>query len=498
MAYRDDAEDQEPEVEVSHGSAYYSPGDVDEVPVPEDKADDWELFTSTPIVNAPLLQYCSDVVEPGYRVTADDDATEEFFNEEFLPNAGIIGGERHKDFQQILFQAAIMHVATGDALVECVKRASNSDEITGFMSIKPHSVRAVTEKNKPVLLPPDATGDGVRETPRGEAAAYLQYHSDSVLGRRGHFSDTDVVPLSQNDVIKISRNVPPGEIWGQSAHRPARDRIRALKQKLRDNDRAIQTKAYGIWSVAFQRDLFEVDDPNTDDIFIEWDEGEQKKFIQNKVGRDMGPGDIIGHDGTIEFQKFEGEVAQGLLEFVEIDIKLIISALPTPLYAVGFEENVNQFVVERQERRYHKKVSDLRRTLEAAFLPALETVAEQREGLSPEGLDLSIEADEEESPILSLDEEEIEKLQNFASALAEIYGSGNVPSYLDDEIVADLVLQLPEEATQGLEVDPAEELDMAGASDMIGDEPVEEDTPPDGGGDGGEAGEGGDESDGGE
>lgn len=490
LTFNEEADAQNPEVQTRGGDGVYTPGEIDTVRPPEDLVDDWELFQNTPIVNAPLTQGAADVVEPGARVTADSEETEEWFNDEFLPNAGVVGGQRHRPFAAVLFQSALMYLAAGNVLVENVKRDPGSDEITGFMAIKPQSVKAVTEENKPLLLAPDAdvSGKDVPTTNRDEAPAFLQYHNDSLLGQRGAYDDRDVVALSQNDVVKISRNPAPGEIWGRPVQRSCRGRITALKQKLRDNEKAIQTKAYGIWSVAFGTEVVEVDNPNVDDILVDWTADEQRQFLNNKIGSDLGPGDIIGHDGAIEFDRFEGEVASGLLDFIRTDVKLIVAALPTPLYAVGWESDVNQFVVERQEKRYEKQIRSIRKELERGFTPTLKTIAEQR-GLDSSGLQLRVEPEEDESPIHSLDDDAITRLKEFASALNSIYGNGGAAAHLDEELLAELVLQLPEEAVADLDVDPLETapVDEAGMLGNTGDGDQEEqadedDTPPADGG----------------
>ena len=435
---------QSPETRTRQGATSYHPGHVDEIPAPEDLADEYEFYRETPFITAALHQTASDVTAPGYRVEADSDETADWFNDEFLTQAGVIGGERNQDFGGILYQAAIQYLAAGNILCEKVK-ADPTDEdpdYTGFMHIRPESVKLVTQEDRPILVDPDAEGNAITQTKRGEAAAYLQYHEGSILGQRGRYTDHNVVALSTNDVIKVARNPVPGEIWGESVVHPVADLVRGLKQILRDNEKAIQTKAYGIWSVAFGRELIE---HGNEAELIEWGEDEQTEFINNKIGSELGPGDIIGHDGEISFEKFEGEVAEGLLDVIELYVKLIVTALPTPLYAVGFETNINQFVTQQQEPRYEKRVEDIRETLAEAFEPAFEEIAEQQD-YSTDGLRLRIEPEVDESPIHSLDDDAMERIDTFTTALKNVYGPGGATSYLDEETIAELILQLPEDA----------------------------------------------------
>jgi hypothetical protein len=455
------AGEQSPETRTRQGATSYHAGRVDEVPAPEDLADEYRFYRETPFINAALGQFAADVTEPGARVEADADETEQWFNDDFLPQAGIVAGERNQPFDTILFQSVIQHEAAGNILVEKVKADPTADDptYTGFMHIRPESIRLVTEDNRPILV--DAEGDAeadVETTDRGEPAAYLQYHNESILGRRQngqYYADRDVIALSTNDVIKVARNPVPGNVWGESVIHPVADLVRGLKQILRDNEAAIQTKAYGIWSVAFGREVLDL--PGGQNELIEWGEDEQSDFINNKIGRDLDPGDIIGHDGAIDFEKFEGEVADGLIPLIELYVKLIVTALPTPLYAVGIETDINQFVTAQQEPRYEKRVAEMRETLADAFEPALVEIAEQQD-LPTEGLRLRIEPESDESPLFSLDESDMERLTQFTSSLKDVYGPGGAPSYLDEETLAELVLQLPDDALVDEVVD---ELDLS-------------------------------------
>lgn len=447
------AGDQNPEAKTRQGATSFVSGSVDTVAAPENLADEYEFYRSTPFINAALNQFASDVIEPGYRVEADSDETAKWFNDTFLPESGVVAGERGQDFESILYQSTIQHEAAGNVLVEKVKDDPDAENpiYTGFMHIRPESVKLVTERNRPILISPDATDrDGVVETRRGEAAAYLQYHEGSILGQRGAFNDRSVVPLSLNDVIKVARSPTPGEIWGDGAIHPVGDLVRGLKQIIRDNEKAIQSKAYGIWSVAFETEVLEFGEWSEPEV-IEWDEESQTEFLENKIGSEMDPGDIVGHDGNISFEKFEGELADGLIDVIELYVKLIVTALPTPLYAVGFESNINQFVTEHQENRYEKTVREMRQTLAQAFEPALKEIAEQQ-GLSQEGLRLRIEPEEDESPVMSLDADDMEKLKTFTAALKDVYGSGSATSFLDEEKLAELVLHLPDDAVADTDI----------------------------------------------
>lgn len=461
---------QDPETITRDGRASFGQRGVDEVSPPEDLADEYELYETTPFIEAALNQYAADVLDPGYRVIADSGETANWFNDEFLPQAGIVGGQRHQDFGGVLEQAVIQYLAAGNIIVENVK--NDSDEITGFLHINPASVTLETEPKKPILVDPEADSEDWFDgelTARDEAAAFVQYDDQSVLGLRGRFEGRDDIPLSQNDVTFRPRSPPAGEIWGRPITRAIADEVSEFKQILRDNAKAIQSKAWGIWSLAFQTEAVEAGD---EVIVTEWSEDDQDDFVDS-VGS-MEPGDLIGHDGSIDFERFEGEVPDEILDVLEAYVKIIVTALPTPLYAVGFESNINQFVVKQQEQIYDNHVANMRRVLEETFQPALEQAAEDH-GHSTEGLELKIEPEEDESPIRSLEVDDIEKFALYMDGLKSVFGK-NAARAFEPEDFADLILQLPEDAIKeeaflgvpGGDGPSVEELAMLDPSDKPG------------------------------
>lgn len=485
-------EEQSPETREKRGFGFSSASGVDLVDPPEDMSDYVDVAEDVGFIAAALDQFADDVLEPGVRVEADSDETAAFFNggddapegtpdDGFLSNAGIVGGERYQDFEEVAHQAVWLYEAGGNVLTEHVKDAEG-ENITGFLNFRPETVKLVTEDDRPILLAPDDT-EAAREssdgavTPRDEAAAYIQYH-DSALW--GPFDEKDEVPLSQNDVTKLTRNPRPGDLWGEAAVAAVAEEGKHFKKILSDLFRAIRTKAWGIWSVSFDTTVEEAGD---EVIITEWPRQDQREFLEDKVGDDMGPGDIVGHDGTVSFEKFEGEVPDTILDVLETYVKVILARLPTPLYAVGFEDSINQFVVERQETRYELQVSTMRSTLEGAYTPAIREIAEQRE-LDTAGLRLLVEPEEDESPIRELDREVVEKIQILLTGFSKV---GLKANDMNLEEFADLVAQLPEDAfkEEAFEkADPGELPPLDESSGEVGTA-FEGDPKPNPGGDGG-------------
>lgn len=445
--------EQEPEsISQDRGGADWERGNIsvvaggdNSIDAPESIDEEFELYETTGFVSAAIHQYADDVLLPGVRIRADADDTETWLNETFLPQAGIVGGQRHQKFSQFLYQDVIQYLAGGNILDENVK--DSEGQITGFLHINPATCKALTEPDKPILRSPDATedewwGEGTGdwfETTRGEAAAFAQYHDDSALGLKGEFGERDEIPLSLNDVTYRPRTPPAGEIWGIPITRNIKGELTEFKNIRRDLARAIRTKAWGIWSVAFDTEVIET----KDEVLVEgWSQDEMDAFTEG-VGS-MDPGEIVGHDGTIGFEKHQGEVPSEVLDVLEAYVKMIVAALPPPLYAVGFEDNINQFVVREQEAIYESSVRSMQTTLTETWTPTLKQVCRDHDK-DPAGVTLKLEPPEDESPIRSMELDDLEKFALYADGLRNMFGRGAYRAF-KPEAFANLVGQLPADA----------------------------------------------------
>lgn len=437
-----------------------SGANVDEIDPPDDIDQYHEQYEQTGPVRKNIDTFVSDVVEPGVRVEADSDTTQAYFmggdgapdetpEGGFLENCFVLGGQRHQEFYPGLKTTITQRWTRGTVMVEYLKSETENPDspITGFSHIRPETVTPQVEPYTNILIDPDAEiANGIKETERGEAAAYIQFDDNSILGRRiGGFDDDSEIALSQNDVLK--QTLDPGiggqdnedGIFGTSIIEAITTDIKEYHEIKRDRATAIKTKAYGLWDASFNK---ETHDLGGQIEVTEWDEDSQDDWI-NEVGS-IGPGDIVGHDGSIELQRFPSEVPEldGVLEHYIDDIT---APLPAPKYAVGFEQNINQFISQQQENRYEKLIKEERRYQEQSWTGAFKLVAE-RLGLDTSGLKVVIEPEEEESPVRSLDQDDLDRLRTYTQSVKDLYGSGSAPSFIDEETLRELVLQLPEEA----------------------------------------------------
>lgn len=435
---------QEVETRSRRPSLFTKSIDIDEVDLAANLAEHYELFENTPLIHSSIRSFSSDVVSPGYRLEGDDQQVE--YLEEWAEQAAIVGGAKHNDLQPFLKQVVNQRWGRGGAMIEHVKDDPRDDDydITGVHFVKPETVKAQTQEDKNILLEPDGEHDDAPTTERGETAAFVQYHDDAVLGP----FDRDDIALSQNDVTRSLLNPDIDSLWGTPVTATIAEDVRGFKRILRANEQAIKSKAWGIWSIAFGRDVLEYeDDGRSVTEIIEWDEGDQDEFIDNRI-ENLDPGEIVGHDGEIEFEKFEGEVPD-IIDHLEFYISNITTALPTPLYMVGFESDINQFVTERQDERYQSLVDEERQAIERDLTPLLEDVLKRNQGIEDPDIQLKIEPAEDESPIRSLSIEDIEKIERWMNAVNEGTGNADPSTLVSDETLRGLILQLPEDSAPG-------------------------------------------------
>jgi len=145
--------EQPPETVTRNSRVDIVSGGIDEIDPPEALDEFAEQARTTGPVRKNLRQWCNDVVEPGYRVTADSEVTEDFFmggdaapteapDGGFLENAAIFAGERETDYYDFLKETVWQRWVRGTILVELLKndRDDPESEITGFYHIRPETV----------------------------------------------------------------------------------------------------------------------------------------------------------------------------------------------------------------------------------------------------------------------------------------------------------------------------------------------------------------------
>lgn len=445
----------------------------------------YEIYKTTGIVFTSLNNFASDVWTPGYRVEIDEDdpaevegqTAAEWLEDEWLPQAAILHGGKHNDFLSFGKHTTIQRWARGGALIEHVRADRNDADslITGVNFIPPETVSFVPYKHKPVLIDPDPEDGGLEDelpkrldqTRRGEYPAYIQYHKNAPSP-----TNRDPIPLSQNDVTRTIFNGDAAGVgtdldnfWGTPATEIISEDVAGFKNILRDKETAIKNKAYGLWKMGFGRETFEytdVDGETGEEIevteVIEWAEEEMDE-LAGEVENEMGPGSILTHDGEINLDRIDGEVPD-LTDDLVFYVSNIVSALPSPLFVVGFEKNINQFVTEKQDNRYQQLVDEERQQMERLFTDICQRVIDSHPEHDAE-VTLKIEPPESESPVLSLNEETIARMEAWASAFNDLRGDMPVDMLVNPKSLRELILQLPEDAEPDISDVSVDESDPA-------------------------------------
>jgi hypothetical protein len=467
--------------------------DVDDINPPEDIDQYHEYYRNTGIVRANLNKFVRDVIKPGVRIEAEDEATEAYFmgGEEapddapeggFIENCAVIAGEKHQPFYPYLKVDIVQKWTKGTTLNEYLKQAGEETDpegpITGFKHVRPETISARTHANTNILLDPDDTDTAEKDevTPRDEAAAYVQFDDNSIVGNRGDGMDEDEVYLSQNDVLKRTLDPDIGGddgtedgIFGTSVLEAVAEDVEEYKEIKRDRARAIKTKAYGVWSAEFDTDVVEA---GSEIILTEWEDEEQDEWVDD-VG-DLGPGDIIGHDGSITLDQWEPTIPD-LDDELAHYVSDILAPLPAPKYATAFGESIANHVSDRQENSYEDTIREERRDAERAWTEAFRAVAKRHPDLDASGLELKIQPEEDESPIMSMDDDEVERLKTYADAVKQI----ETATTLTEVEKRELLLQLPGAPVEGSleerEIDEDDPEVQAMAEDLTGSNPTEAD-----------------------
>jgi len=459
--------------------------DVDREEPDRGEIDDWTSeYEENPLIRVPTQTFTSDILEPGVRVDLgigeDDDMPtvsgyyDEDYNgldlddalEKWLTEAGIVDGEFDHDIRDVLEKSLKDLVGRrGTAMVEVVyDDREEQNRIMGLRPFKVETTTAYTRDGKNILLKPDddpdehetvaiqeINGDQFRDhaprTPADKTAAWVQFDEQSILGRRlGTFKDRTSIPLSQNDVMKQTLDLDIGGdddedgVFGTSILRAVKDDAEEYRSIKRDQATAVKGKAWGLWTIQFKPEVIETD---THTEIIRWDDEDISNM--ESQAKDLGPGSVLTSDALMDLKRHDGDVPD-LDDTLNHYVNDILAPLPAPKYAVGFETDINQFVTEQQENRYEQVINEERDYQERSWTAVFREVARRHPDLNPEGLDVVIEPEQDESPVLSLDMETIEKIQALSAALSDLVGQGESPAAVfGPDVIRELVAHLPED-----------------------------------------------------
>jgi hypothetical protein len=339
-------------------------------------------YYQNPLIRQPVRNFAADVVEPGYRVDVSmpEDGDEPTVPEDYrfaefrgmglsdaleawLSTAAIIGGRFDRDFSDLLEDLLIdLRGRRGTALVEHAYDDPREREyILGLRAFKAEETTAYHRSGKRILLQPDDAemdsetvaikpggGDQTRfddapTTPAGRAAAFVQY--DDILGS---YNERDDIPFALDDVTVLSNDPDTGAIFGDPDTLSVIDRSEQLREMFSDTAQAIKAVGYGHWIVNVDTD----------------DEDEARALLDSFDPTDPERVNVTNY--AAEAEQFDSDVPSNV-DHIQQQIEYILSALPTPLYRVGFAGGINRDVTSVQQDDYREEVSRARDRLESAF-----------------------------------------------------------------------------------------------------------------------------------
>lgn len=460
---------------------------VEDVDSPDNLADYVDLYYDTGAIRTNLNVFRNDVIEPGVRVESPSDATEDYFNggdaaPEGAPENGFLSecfvfDEKRQPIDRALSVSTLDRWRRGTVLLVNIYDDPESTDsiISGCTFVRPETMSARTYANTNQLVVPDPDAeenDGVDVglTPRGEATAWVQFDENAILSRIGRrdFGDRDSIPLSQNDVHKVTLDQdvggddPEEGVFGESIIRSISDEADELNTIKRDLEKAVKNAAMGFFTLEANDYVIDAGD---EQILVQWPDDDIDSIVNDLDS--LEPGQVLSTDAKIDLNSEALEVPQieWLLRHYTRDV---IDPLPAPFYKHSQAEEINQFVTDDQQEDYRERVSNERRIQSGLYESFLRDVARRHPELTAEGLTVTIEPDQDESPVMSLDTETIEKISTFAGAMADVYGPGGAPAFVQEGVLNELILQLPEESSPAGEAAEIDDLDAEFARVMNG------------------------------
>jgi hypothetical protein len=372
---------------------------------PPEKIDEYwrSYYKEFALTRAPLNDFSSSVVEPGYQIEAtvggdvDEDMTEAL--EVWAENCVIHAGELGHDLRILLEQLPKKRRGKGTQLVETVGTDTEPNALVALMPLDPATFKIHTRERQPILVQPSDDVDSEHpRTPTGEAAAYTQYHED-VPGHK----DEDPIHFDADEVIKLTWDVDDGDVWGTSAYEAIDDRIDALIQKLDDRDFAIRQTGYPHriyssenWSLEEAEAYAEAHaEGDVSDMYgpddTQGDRGGEKQSFAGRV-------DFVPH--TVEVQVETGSVPD-IEDPIRDDVEQIFAVMPVGKYQIAYADDLNQFVVDPQREKDAEAIDDERRYLERKFEPVFREKADElASGDRYEGeVSLTLEPPKDENPL---------------------------------------------------------------------------------------------------
>ncbi|MFC7323238.1 hypothetical protein ACFQMF_01460 [Halorubrum rutilum] len=417
----------------------------------QDDIQQWiDAYDNNPLIRVPVQNFASDVLEPGVSVILDarlpggeadtptvpsdypdseyqgmdlDDALERWLAESYVDGWDF-------DASAVDLLEAVVKDRRGRRGTAIVEHAwgepTDRKRLLALRPIKTESVTAYTREGKNIVLRPDDEtndfesvaiqnlGDNSREaapeTPAGKTAAIAQY--DDVFGT----DERDEIPFALDDITVSAYDADTGSLFGRPDSASVVGRAQAVYNKLEHIDQAIL-------NTAFANIIAKVD---TDD-----------RELAKKIRSDLdvnSPDTVSGTNVPVEIQELEGAVPDAVAQ-IQQEIEMVLAAMPTPLYRVGFAGDINRDITKEQREDYRDEVERERNRLEADLQKPLIQKAKEflyGDAHSDKSLDvvprLQIRPEDAESPLRNeeFDPEAFASLMNGLATAAGPKGGADV------------------------------------------------------------------------
>jgi len=382
----DGSRDEEPEPQGYQGeersSGLIRGGILEHDPNREDLQYYRELYEGVGPIKSSIDNFSSEVIEPGWYITADSEETEEklteYFRQVAILNTDVDVGASHL-IEMMVREREIR----GTVFLEKVKDSQGRNQ--ALYPLQNDTITIYTKPGKAMLPAPDdeeaeAFDPDIsqqRDEPPlnsdGEMGAYVQF--DEIKPK---WSNTEEVVYTRNEVIKFIRDPDIGDPRGTSRIASSAQRAEGLLEKLQDNDDAVKFKAW-------PQIIFELGDEDNP-----WNREEVNNFIEHYEDGNMRPGLMQAVAGDVSVEEFAGETAD-ISDTLNFDISMIMSGMPGPVYATGgFSQNVAPAIAQQQQRQFIKEVRKTRNRIESKFTPYLREVAEDYDLDAAQSVELHI------------------------------------------------------------------------------------------------------------
>jgi hypothetical protein len=438
-----------------------------------------EEYYRNPLVRVPIQNFAADVAEPGLSAvvetqedaevpTVPDDAPDRYAGEtldtaleRWLSQAYIDGFSFDVSAEKLVEEIVKdRRGRRGTAVVEHAwDDPRERERLLALRTVKTETLTAYTREGKGIVLRPDDDpgsfdtiaindlGDYTREkaptTPAGHTAAVAQF--DEVFGS----DDREEVPFALDDLSISPHDADTGALFGRPDSATVINRARALRRKLRHVDQSVINTAFGNVIATVESNNEEIVRNVKDNLDVNVpDRGEAGEVDPDSVSVTNAP--------VSDLHEVDGGVPD-VTDIIQQEIEFILSALPTPLYRVGFAGDINRDVTSEQGEDYRDAVKRERRRIESDLQqPLIQKTREWMHGdaTGDESLTvtphLRIRPSQAESPLRD-EEFDAAEFSELMSGLSTAAGpKGGATAIIPQEEIIETMLDMdPDEVLSG-------------------------------------------------